>query len=1125
MINNLLGVRTDFSLGESLIGVSNVVEAASQAGTKFVGVCDTMSISSLIELTKTCAKNDLHLVSGVRVRVIMAAEKEEEACYLKLFPTNEEGVRSLYRLLSRGFQSDRFYYVARVTWDDLAELLSDDSLIITTGDLQSVTQRDDMLAALVDLKSKIRFSASFYELAPCTSPYWSRQNYRAMTWGELHSFKPIVIMPSFWMGDDVEAFSVNAGIADKRPYVDYLRPASNYKPLTLAEFSKAAVAAAAEIENRYGKNVKAVFLDGLKQTSTFPDLCSYRWSKQEASLPVLNLDPDSEILRLCKVGWSERFKTHIFNHMPTQSALTTDYLPRLQFELAAIRNAGFSQYFLLVADMVKWAKSKGIYVGPGRGSIGGSLVAYLMGITDVDPIRFQLLFERFINPDRLDLPDADLDFMSARREEVVEYLVDTYGPDYVAGIVNYNTMGARSAIRDVGRIYGLNGEQMGATKYIGGTHGVSLDLTGALEATPEIQQFAEQHASVWNNAVKVEGKMRAYGTHAAGIVVAGVKLIERSVIERRGDSRVINWDKRVSEDQGLIKLDILGLTTLDMFDHAIKLILERHGVSLDINSIDLEDAETLELFNQAKTAGVFQFEGGSVRRLLKEMAESAPLNFEDLVALNALNRPGPIDAGLCSSYIKRRAGSEAVNFPHPTLIPVLKDTYGVIVYQEQVMQASRALCGFTPGEADTLRKAMGKKDPVMMAAQRDKFVDGAESVSGMDRTKADILFTQIEGFAGYAFNKSHALSYTLIAFQAAYLKAHHMVDFYTASMTIADGDKLAAIVKQALSDGIHVIPPDVNISTDRFKPLSDSVIAAPLSAVLTVSDKGAQAIMKARLEPTFVEITTGRGKNKSVTTETHGPGKFLSMDDFQLRVPARLVNARSIANLDRVGAFARVASGQAPSTHISRQRDQIELMPSISDQGVRADRPVMNGTLTIDAVADNHIEAMDTLDNPNAVDPFLGANARMLIVLDAPFNDDCELKRQYSYQSFVEPALHDAGLTADDCMFSWVVRRPKAKGEREMPAAEIAKSIPYLMKDIEIAKPPVIVLLGPVAIKSFFPEIKGIADHIGRKSFSASLDATLIIGFNPTQIWHDADKKNVLQNVFEEAKKLTEDIS
>ncbi|MGE8141825.1 uracil-DNA glycosylase family protein [Novosphingobium sp. NPDC080210] len=389
--------------------------------------------------------------------------------------------------------------------------------------------------------------------------------------------------------------------------------------------------------------------------------------------------------------------------------------------------------------------------------------------------------------------------------------------------------------------------------------------------------------------------------------------------------------------------------------------------------------------------------------------------------------------------------------------------------------------------------------------------------------EAERLWSDIEGFAAYSFNKSHAVEYTLIAFQAAWLKAHYLVEFYCAQMGTTKDDKLTVLVKQAAQDGIRIIPPDINISTHQFEPLNDVIIAAPLNVVMGVSEKGAAAIIKERqsTEPTIIEKTSGRGSKKVTTQTTFGPGRFVSIEDFKARVPAKSVNARGIDNLDRVGAFARIEPGQIASTDPRRQKDQIELMPAIADQGVVADRVVEIDDMLVDALEAIEKDMAQLL--PAAVNCFIGKNPKLMIILDAPFNDFEELKAQYSYKTFVAPSLHAAGLNVEDAVWTWLLRRPLAKGESSPPDAEVAQCLPFLQREVAVMKPPVIVLLGPTVIKTFFPDIKRPADNIGHKAFSANLDATVIIGFKPTQIYHDAGKADRLTEIFSEAKSLLED--
>ncbi|EPJ5413045.1 hypothetical protein [Acinetobacter baumannii] len=358
---------------------------------------------------------------------------------------------------------------------------------------------------------------------------------------------------------------------------------------------------------------------------------------------------------------------------------------------------------------------------------GGSLVAYLLGITDVDPIRFGLIFERFINPERLDLPDADLDFASSGRYKVIDYLVEKYGKDYVAGISNYSTLASASALRDTGRISGLNNMQLSATKLVLKEHGTSLDLNTSADAVPELDKFRNEHPVIWKHATKLAGTMKSFGQHAAGIVVAGEPIVNRAVLETRGKSPVVNWDKRVVEDWGLIKMDLLGLATLDVLNIACDYVKERHGIELDLLKIPLDDEKTMQALGRGETVGVFQLESSGMQQLLKNISNGGAVTFDDICAVTALYRPGPMDSGMLDDYVDLRKGLKEVTYAHEVLEPVLSDTYGVVVYQEQTMALARKLAGFSMAESDHLRKAIGKKDLKKMAELKPKFIDGAKA--------------------------------------------------------------------------------------------------------------------------------------------------------------------------------------------------------------------------------------------------------------------------------------------------------------------------------------------------------------------------------------------------------------
>ena len=568
--------------------------------------------------------------------------------------------------------------------------------------------------------------------------------------------------------------------------------------------------------------------------------------------PCLPKMADDEFLSLvngCKAGWRERFSQEVWGHQPTADELATTYKERLAFELGVLRKMNFSGYFLLVQEIVNWAKDNGVRVGPGRGSVGGSLVAYLMGITDVDPIRFGLLFERFINPDRTDLPDADLDFESGKRHMVVDYIINRWGRENVAGIVNFSTLGPASALRDTARMHELDPWEYACSKQMEKEHGVSLSLEESAERVPDIGKFKAERPVIWDHAIRLEGANRTLSQHAAGVIVAGEPVTNRAVVRmhKEEDSLpVVQWDKTKVEDFGLIKLDILGLSTLDLIGLALDYILERHGKKINILTLPLDDQRVLQAFGRGETKGVFQFEGGGMTKLLKDMALGGTLTFNDLCAATALFRPGPLDAGLCDRYVQVRQGASHAYYDHPLLEECLSETFGIITYQEQVMKLCRVLCGFTPGEADGVRKAIGKKDAEKMAEYAVRFVDGAVT-SGMEKHKAENLWETILGFAGYAFNKSHSAEYSLISWVTMWLKVYYPAEFFAAAMTVIDKEeKLAGLVLDARARGLQVLPPDLNISSNRIEIEGDDKLYAPFQAIKGISSNVAASILKLR---------------------------------------------------------------------------------------------------------------------------------------------------------------------------------------------------------------------------------------------------------------------------------------
>lgn len=742
-MHTILAARTDFSVGESILTIDRLIEQAKEIDSKAIAVTDTMSITSMISFTRAAKDADIKPITGVRLRLTddpiwrpAAGQKKKDMpreYYATLYANTEEGMKAIFRLLTLGASESRFYYVSKLGFDDLdAELtrVSPDALTIVSGDAQSVIEHPDaerIISGWKDHGVKV-----YMPLIPVQTPYYGRLNELSVALMKALSLPPIVVRPALYGPGEADAQEIMSAVTQNQRVSDPWFCSRHVRDLHILGL-KDTVGQVSEMLAHMGKRgdvtgVADLFKEGLRNTQKLVDAVSFSWSKQPVSLPKMSSNEFASVVDACKKGWLERFETSfpIFGHTPTKEDRMSVYMARLQYELSILKKLEFSGYFLLVQDIVRFAKSNGILVGPGRGSVGGSLVAYLMGITECDPIRFGLLFERFINPERLDLPDADLDFMSERRHEIVEYLVQKYGRDRVAGVNNYSTLAAASSIRDVGKALGISEREYSVSKYVPKVHGANVPLPKCREKVVEIDSFAVNNPEAWEIMERLEGTTRNFSQHAAGIVIGGVDLVDRGVVERRKETSVMCWDKDVVESQGLVKVDVLGLRTLDLIALVQKIIEEDTGAPENLMSIPLDDEDVLASFAIGKSVGIFQYEGGGARRMLKEMGSSGvPVTFEDVSAVSALNRPGPLDAGLDRIYIENRDGRGSASYLSPHMESALRDTFGAIVYQEQVMQISKDLCGFTGSEADVLRKAIGKKDPVMMNKMRSKFVSGA----------------------------------------------------------------------------------------------------------------------------------------------------------------------------------------------------------------------------------------------------------------------------------------------------------------------------------------------------------------------------------------------------------------
>lgn len=565
------------------------------------------------------------------------------------------------------------------------------------------------------------------------------------------------------------------------------------------------------------------------------------------------------------------------------------YAERLAFELDVITGMNYQGYFLIVADFIQWAKAQGIPVGPGRGSGAGSLVAWALTITDLDPMRFGLLFERFLNPDRVSMPDFDIDFCQDRRDEVIAYVRERYGADRVAHIITFGKLQARAVLRDVGRVLQMPyGQVDRLCKLVPHNPANPITLPQAIAAEPRLQEARDNEpivAKLLDIGQRLEGLYRHASTHAAGVVIADRPLIELVPLYRdpRAQLPATQFNMKWAEAAGLVKFDFLGLKTLTVIETARKL-LARRNIAIDPARVPLDDAQTFELLAKGDTVGVFQLEGAGMRDALRKLR---PDRFEDIIAIVALYRPGPMDN--IDSYVSRKHRREEPDYLHPLIRPILEETYGVIIYQEQVMQIARALSGFSLGEADLLRRAMGKKIKKEMAQQRNRFIEGAVA-NGVERARAEFIFELVAKFAGYGFNKSHAAAYALIAYQTAYLKANYPTEFLAASMTLDIGntDKLNGFAQEARRMGIRIMPPSVNHSEAGFIP-SEGAIRYSLAALKNV---GRQAV-------------------DHICAEREKRGGFRDLSSFARAINPRLVNKRALETLAAAGAFDELGIDRA----------------------------------------------------------------------------------------------------------------------------------------------------------------------------------------------------------------------
>lgn len=911
-----LHVHSSYSLLEGALPIARLAELAKADKQPALALTDTDNMFGALEFSEKLASSGIQPIigcalavdfgdSGDGVRAPSAVNQQKPR--IVLLAAREDGYRSLMRLNSRAFLETAPNEAPhlKIAWlegetNGLIALTGGPNgpldLAITGGQSQLAASRLDTLIRLFGDRIYVELQRHGTATERATEPALLELAYSKSV--------PLVATnePFFATAQDYEAHDALICIAEGRMVAE-----GDRRQLSVEHRYKTR----AEMKKLFGDLPEA-----LGSTVEIARRCSFRPQIQAPILPRFTVggaaaDEASELRKRAEAG----LLTRIARYGMAPERNEDDYRARLQFELDVIERMKYPGYFLIVADFIQWAKAQGIPVGPGRGSGAGSLVSYALTITDLDPMRFGLLFERFLNPERVSMPDFDIDFCQDRRDEVIRYVQERYGRDQVAQIITFGTLQARGVLRDVGRVLQMPyGQVDKLCKMVPQNPAAPVSLAQAIDGEPRLQAERDRDPVVkraFDIARKLEGLNRHASTHAAGIVIGDRPLSDLVPLYRdpKSDMPVTQFNMKWVEQAGLVKFDFLGLKTLTVLETAVGLV-RRRGVEIDLGNIPLDDKKTYDLLARAEAVGIFQLESQGMRRALLDMR---PDRFEDIIALVALYRPGPM--ANIPTYCARKHGMERPDYIHPKLEPILSETFGVIIYQEQVMQAAQILAGFTLGEADLLRRAMGKKIKKEMQAQRERFVSGAVE-RGVERYQADSIFDLLERFAEYGFNKSHAAAYALVAYQTAYMKANYPVEFLAASMSLDMGntDKLAEFRAEAERLGIKVSPPAINRSGIAFDVDGNTIIYA-LAALKGVGAQAVEAIVAAR-----------------------GDRPFADLADFVARINPRAVNKRVLESLAAAGAFdafepsrARVFAvvdtmlGLAQRTHETASIGQSEL--------------------------------------------------------------------------------------------------------------------------------------------------------------------------------------------------------
>ncbi|WP_027854661.1 DNA polymerase III subunit alpha [Marinobacterium litorale] len=891
-----LRVHTEYSLFDGLVRIKELVKAAAESGMPAVGMTDQTNLFALIKFYKAALGAGIKPVCGVDLWVQNELDPEGEPFRLTLLVRNGEGYRNLMELVSRAYEQgqgidpDRALVKREWVKEKAGGLIALSGARL--GEVGRAILSESAQAAQIVREWMSVFPGSFYLEVQRTG----RAGDEALVHGSVALARetgcPLVATNEvmFIKADDFEAHEARVCINLGRTLEDPTRP-RNYSDQQYFRTPQEMEALFSDLPSALANTVEIA-----KRCNIDIELGTYYLPRYPIPEGILM---DDYFRFVSRQGLNERLEFLYDSSSPEFAEIRKPYDARLDFELDIIIQMGFPGYFLIVMDFIKWAKENGIPVGPGRGSGAGSLVAYALKITDLDPLEYDLLFERFLNPERVSMPDFDIDFCMDNRDQVIDYVAQKYGRDAVSQIITYGTMAAKAVVRDVARVQGKPfGLADRLSKLI--PFEVGMTLSKAWEQEEALREFveaSEEAQEIMEMAYKLEGVTRNVGKHAGGVVIAPTKLTDfaATYCDEEGHGLVTQFDKNDVEEAGLVKFDFLGLRTLTIIDWALETInrlRRRNGEEdLQIEGIDLEDPATFKLLQSAATTAVFQLESSGMKDLIRRLQ---PSRFEDIVALVALFRPGPLQSGMVDDFINRKHGRAELAWPHPdyqldSLQPVLEPTYGIILYQEQVMQIAQVMAGYTLGGADMLRRAMGKKKPEEMAKQRAIFLEGCAE-QGIDKNLAGNIFDLVEKFAGYGFNKSHSAAYALVSYQTAWLKTHYPAPFMAAVMSsdMQNTDKVVIFIEECRQMGLTVCLPNVNSGEYMFTVNDADEVVYGLGAIKGVGEGPVEAIVQARRD-----------------------GPFEDLFDFTKRVGTKRLNKRVLEALVRCGALDGLGAHRA----------------------------------------------------------------------------------------------------------------------------------------------------------------------------------------------------------------------